>query len=748
MDMKTITNIFIAGSLALAAMLFAACKQEESPVAKAVLASEQYIEFEAEGASPVAVTVFSDGNWVADYPSWITLSQTSGQSGTTEGVTITAADNKDAEGVLLPRRDTVKFHGNRLISYSYVIVYQKGDKYRGLAEKSLAEVAALPDGEFCSVNGPQVVAMDGNGFIVSDGTALMYIKSKQSVKVGDVLSFKGSKSTSSDLATLTDLEDFKVVSNKEVTYPAATDITSTFASYKFKAYDYVTVSGVFNGSKLTIDGVDNAIIANASADKALGNLAGHKATLTGYIIANSSTNFTMVVTGAEDNGLLVVFNLPFFDDFEWLEPWTTASSAGDAVGTSNPSSTAPNIFTAATCEGVVDELANRGYSVVNGWKGQDFVDISLDPSKNQSIVYLQTNYLKFGKTSYNAGIILPAFNGLGSKTADVELSFDWCWQLTGKMKPDIMTITVELQGTGTLEQSVFESSQPTEGDLSNFAWQNVKVAIKGIDAGTRIIIRPTNADPSISSTRDQNRWYLDNIGVAVNGDITPGGGDDVPSNISANWFFDVDHYDTYGPTFGGSTKDADGAYVGTNDKNAGDGGKYIDSDEKNAVLTYVNIDKTSIDTAGKSVRNVGKTGEPYCVGAWPGDYWLYSMTLPGSYPAGSKIHFAGTMKTSATGLKHWKVEVLDGTEWVAPIDLQTATVDNDNVQYNVEMVGTDLNRVEFTYTTTKAVSSVQVRVTAMSSRQANDAKTLTAPNGGTIRFCGGEGNNSILEISK
>ena len=78
MDMKTITNIFIAGSLALAAMLFAACKQEESPVAKAVLASEQYIEFEAEGASPVAVTVFSDGNWVADYPSWITLSQTSG----------------------------------------------------------------------------------------------------------------------------------------------------------------------------------------------------------------------------------------------------------------------------------------------------------------------------------------------------------------------------------------------------------------------------------------------------------------------------------------------------------------------------------------------------------------------------------------------------------------------------------------------------------------------------------------------
>ena len=120
-----------------------------------------------------------------------------------------------------------------------------------------------------------------------------------------------------------------------------------------------------------------------------------------------------------------------------------------------------------------------------------------------------------GVVHAHAEIILPAFNGLGSKTADVELSFDWCWQLTGKMKPDIMTITVELQGTGTLEQSVFESSQPTEGDLSNFAWQNVKVAIKGIDAGTRIIIRPTNADPSISSTRDQNRWYLDNIKVTA-----------------------------------------------------------------------------------------------------------------------------------------------------------------------------------------------------------------------------------------
>ena len=515
--MKNLKNIFLSGSFALAALLFVACQQEESPVAKAVLTSEQYIEFNAENAAPVDVTVYSDGNWVADYPSWITLSQTSGQSGTTEGITITAADNKDAEGILPPRRDTVKFHGNKLISYSYVIVYQKGDKYHGLVDKSLAEVAALSDGEFCSVNGVQVVAVEPSGFIISDASALMYLKSKQSVKVGDILTFKGFKSTSSGLSTITDLEDFVITSNKDVTYPAATDITSTLASYSFKAYDYVSVSGVFNGSKLTVDGVDKAITASASADKALGSLAGHRVTLTGYLTADNSANYTMVVTDVQDNGLLVVFNLPFVDDFEWLEPWTTASSAGDAVGTSNPSSTAPNIFTAATCEGVVDELANRGYSIVNGWKGQDYVDISLDPSKSQNIVYLQTNYLKFGKTSYNAGIILPAFNGLGSRTADVELSFDWCWQLTAKMKPDVMTITVELQGNGTLEQSVFESSQPTEGDLSIFEWQTVKVAIKGIDAGTRIIIRPTNADPSISSTRDQNRWYLDNISVVPEG---------------------------------------------------------------------------------------------------------------------------------------------------------------------------------------------------------------------------------------
>ena len=58
-----------------------------------------------------------------------------------------------------------------------------------------------------------------------------------------------------------------------------------------------------------------------------------------------------------------------------------------------------------------------------------------------------------------------------------------------------------------------ESAQPTEGDLTKLEWQHVKVRILGATPETRITIRPTNNDPKVTSSRDQNRWYLDNIRV-------------------------------------------------------------------------------------------------------------------------------------------------------------------------------------------------------------------------------------------
>ena len=224
-------------------------------------------------------------------------------------------------------------------------------------------------------------------------------------------------------------------------------------------------------------------------------------------------------SGAADNGPKITISEPqvtqyFADDFEWLEPWaayTIDDVANNSVGTS------PNLFTKAEVADALVEFQKRGYGYVWGWKDQDWSD-GLPDNGNKQTLYLMHNYLKFGKTSYNSGIILPALSGIAG-TADVDLTFDWCWCMTAASKPDVMTLTVTVTGggrladTGTEVSGNIESAQPTEGDLTKLEWQHATVRILGATPSTRITIRPTNADPTVTSTRKQNRWYLDNIRV-------------------------------------------------------------------------------------------------------------------------------------------------------------------------------------------------------------------------------------------
>lgn len=222
----------------------------------------------------------------------------------------------------------------------------------------------------------------------------------------------------------------------------------------------------------------------------------------------------------------------FQDDFEWLSEWT--ADAPDDIS-ANSVGSAKNLFTTEALAPALAEFQKRGYGYIWGWKGQDWSD-GLPDNGNKQTLYLMKNYLKFGKTSYNSGIVLPALKNV-SGTADVELSFDWAWCMTGASKPDIMTLTVTVSGggtiaaTGTTVSGNIESAQPTEGDLTKLEWQHAKVKILGATPETRITIRPTNTDPSISSSRKQNRWYLDNIRVAE-----PGASLEVGTNLWTEWW--------------------------------------------------------------------------------------------------------------------------------------------------------------------------------------------------------------------
>ena len=219
-----------------------------------------------------------------------------------------------------------------------------------------------------------------------------------------------------------------------------------------------------------------------------------------------------VVTAPEGGGGFTSVTV-FEDDFEWIEPWATAASAGDAVSTNNPSTTAPNVFTTAACEGFLAAAVAKGYGYFWGPKDGNWSDSLGDD--NPKVLYLQKNYLKFGKTAYNAGIKLPALSALTAK-ANIELTFDWCWQITGSNNADIMTLTILVDGDGSYAGGEITSAQSTESGASKIEWQHAKVTVSGVSPTTRLSICPTNADPKVSNPdRNQNRWYLDNIKIVT-----------------------------------------------------------------------------------------------------------------------------------------------------------------------------------------------------------------------------------------
>ena len=115
-------------------------------------------------------------------------------------------------------------------------------------------------------------------------------------------------------------------------------------------------------------------------------------------------------------------------------------------------------------------------------------------------------------------MVLPALSEIEG-TANVCVEFDWCWQVTGANKADLMTISVDatvgqFAATGTATSAAVESAQSTVDGESHLSWQHASIVLNGATAETILTIRPTEPDPSVqNSARKQNRWYLDNIKV-------------------------------------------------------------------------------------------------------------------------------------------------------------------------------------------------------------------------------------------
>lgn len=188
----------------------------------------------------------------------------------------------------------------------------------------------------------------------------------------------------------------------------------------------------------------------------------------------------------------------FLEDFEWILPWAEAGNAGQTVETDNISATAPQLPNA-----IVD-----GVSALAALEKKGYEFLRVTDAKPGECIYLQQNYLKFGKTGYQAGIVLPKINDIPSDVKAV-LSFDWCpmRQGSGTIDP-VNLIVIVANGDNEVRFDIPESGFVKNQKLE---WIKAEVDLSGaqITKDTKITIRQTQWPEATA-----NRWFLDNIKIS------------------------------------------------------------------------------------------------------------------------------------------------------------------------------------------------------------------------------------------
>ena len=188
-------------------------------------------------------------------------------------------------------------------------------------------------------------------------------------------------------------------------------------------------------------------------------------------------------------------------------------------------------------------------------------------------------------------------------------------------------------------------------------------------------------------------------------------------------------------------------------KAEGDGGMFVDSNvSPGGRISYVQIDKTEIDSNNDASRTVGSTGHPYVTGSWIGDYWLFSLSDPDNtvYPAGTKVHIKYRARVSIRGFLYWMLEYWNGEAWVPARPVQDITVDTDrgtqSFQYNL-LFESDTNQViECTYELAAPCAVQQFRQRCMSNIYTMTNSTWIRPEPNTSRIVGNESGQPLFEI--
>jgi hypothetical protein len=531
--MRFFKNLYRSAlAVAVGALALTSCQPEESPLSRAIMTSVSGMQFAAQNAEPQTITVYADAEWTVEAPEWVTVDKTEGNR--TMEVTISVGDNMRDGALDNPKKDTIVFRGYNLLAHAYVIVMQDGDKYRDVPATDVAGILTMKDEDVVILDDAQVVAASTKGFVVSDGTAEAFVVSSETVAVGDKVDIKGSKGTWNELPAVTICDEVNVTGNAAVAYPSTTDITASIDTYAPSKMELVEITGSLEGMNVLVEGAARVgVVLDPTDDINVNELNGHNVTVKGYSAGATVSVVNVIATEIVDLGVNEI--IYYADDFEWFSDLALTEGAGDAVGTDDPGTTAPNVWKMGTSADFFSRFNERGYQYLYSKVGMTEFEPGPAQEPNSKVgkdgsLYIQSNYLKFGQTSYSGALRLPALSAIQG-AANVQIEFDWCWQVTGAYKPDLMTLSVDatvgqFADTAGPTSAALESTQSTVDGDSHIVWQHVVIVLNGATAETVLTIRPTNADPDVQNpVRHQNRWYLDNIKITdLGGAVVPPSG--------------------------------------------------------------------------------------------------------------------------------------------------------------------------------------------------------------------------------
>lgn len=496
-----------------AAALFG-CKEDEL-VKPSALITESSLTFEATNAEPQLLTIASDADWMVDVDSdWISVDQMSGTN--TVKVTVSVEDNVDAQGVLAaPRQGIITVANKRGYSVTTTI-YQNGDTYLGAPECSVTTAADLDSAARAKVIGAKVAAVATTGFVVTDGTVNMYVEGAADVKTGDVVDFNGASERISGIPSFV-LDQIEVKSTSEVTYPAPVSITSAPKALPEKV-TYVKLSGTLLSTTLRFTDKTTCTLLVPADAETFNSVNTHKVDVLAYYIGTVKKNVTVVPVSFVDNGQdeNIGVDLPYRDDFSWLDPYIAAANTKLAEANKISDCVGAVTSSADGCANIYTTLAKNGCDVIGALRERGYTDLNPE----QQTIYLQDAYFKFGKNKCQSGLTLPLFKIAGEQ--DIVVSFKWCSQLQGDGNIDDTHMVIAIEGPGSIvgagdDPKVSAPVAHKQGKNEMF-WQEASFTITGASTATAITIRPEKFGSVDNPQSGYYRYYMDDIEVMLAAD--------------------------------------------------------------------------------------------------------------------------------------------------------------------------------------------------------------------------------------